>query len=88
MGANQSSSGGQSQGNGAVSTSYYELLGVDRHADDDEYMDKDHCLYFYELTSLKDKEGLPQKGSRIASRPKLWKGGRSHKTLRRDTERI
>lgn len=35
MGANQSSSGEQSDE--AITTSYYELLGVDRHADDDEY---------------------------------------------------
>ena len=59
MGANQSSSGGQLQGNGDVSTSYYELLGVDRHADDDEYTDKGRYLCFYALTSLKDKESLP-----------------------------
>lgn len=34
MGANQSS-----RGDGVITTSYYELLGVERHASDDEYVD-------------------------------------------------
>jgi hypothetical protein len=40
MGANQSSGGDQSErGNAAtIKTSYYELLGVDRQAGDDEYV--------------------------------------------------
>jgi len=37
MGANQSSGGGQSE-IVSVKTSYYELLGVDRQASDDEYV--------------------------------------------------
>lgn len=39
MGANQSSGEGQSDGGTAatIKTSYYELLGVDRQAGDDEY---------------------------------------------------
>jgi len=40
MGANQSSGGGQSDGGNAatVKTGYYELLGVDRQAGDDEHV--------------------------------------------------
>jgi len=39
MGANQSSGGGQSEGDAAaIKTSYYELLGVDRQAGDDEHV--------------------------------------------------
>jgi DnaJ family protein A protein 5 len=37
MGANQSSGGGQSNAT-TIKTSYYELLGVDRQASDDEYV--------------------------------------------------
>lgn len=37
MGANQSSGEGRAEADGAITTSYYELLGVDRHADDEEY---------------------------------------------------
>lgn len=84
MGASQSSGAGAPGGapGGAssdeVKTSYYELLGVDRSATDDEY---DPSVHIYEDTTdiLKNQESIPTESASAPPGPQPWRRRAHHR---------
>ena len=88
MGGNQSSAGGQAQENGAITTSYYELLGVDRRAEDDEYVHYIKTVSVDKTYKFKDQESLSSKSPRTPSRPQLWQRRGSDPPVCRDSNSL
>ena len=77
MGANQSTNGGAEDGAqqkaGAAKTCYYELLGIESHATEEELVLKTAQRNHKAKISYKDQESLPQEGFGTPPRSELWK---------------
>lgn len=81
MGQGQSSAGGGATPDDApAKTDYYELLGVERQATEDEY-DVTYRTLQPSLMLLQNQESLPPESSGTSSRQELWQCGRGYKII-------